>query len=84
MAGSKDIALLDFSAWTLVIIDGGSAGDHTVTGIAPGDQIVEVVNGTDDVVLTGEFTVTAANTINNTGGTATTGDKLYVRYVDKT
>ena len=32
--------------------------------------------------LTSEFTVSAANTINNTGGTATTSDDLVVTYWD--
>lgn len=32
--------------------------------------------------LTSEFTITAANTINNAGGTATTGDILFVTWED--
>ena len=75
----------------MAVVAGGAAGDHTVTGIATDDQIVEVMYfagaGTDvtDVAdLTSEFSISAANTINNTGGTATTGGKLIVRYIDKT
>lgn len=73
------------------VIAGGAAGDHTVTGIAAGDELVLVAQldvnaGTvvDIVALTGEFTVTGADTINNVGGTNTTGDKLLVLYLDLT
>lgn len=76
------------SAIKTAVIAGGSAGDLTVTGIATTDRLVSVVrlnrdstaaNITADA-LTTEFTITAANTINNTGGTATTGDALIVTY----
>lgn len=70
---------------------GAAAGNVTVTGIATGDKLVSVLRmigaGTDvtDVSdLTSEFTVTAANTINNTGGTATSGSRLVVLYLDLT
>lgn len=61
---------------------GGAAGDITVTGIAVGDQLISVVNLTDGTDVTSEFSITAADTINNTGGTATTGDVLLVLYND--
>ena len=67
--------------------NGGSAGNITVTGIATTDVLEAVLyypisTGTVTSVsdLTSEFSITAANTINNTGGTATTGGKLEVRY----
>lgn len=73
------------------VIAGGSAGAHTVTGIATEDTLLAVhrvdLDGTaanidyDD--LTSEFSISAANTIDNTGGTDTTGDKLAVIYRDK-
>lgn len=70
---------------------GAAAGNVTVTGIATGDKLVSVLRligaGTDvtDVTdLTSEFSITAANTINNTGGTATSGSKLVVLYLDLT
>lgn len=73
-------------------IAGGAAGAHTVTGIATGDELVLVarldLDGTaanidlDD--LTSEFTISAADTINNAAGTDTTGDKLLVLYLDLT
>ncbi len=73
------------------VIDGGAAGAHTVTGIAVGDELVSVVQYdidtgavVDVVSLTSEFSITAADTINNTGGTVTTGDKLVVTYLDLT
>ena len=72
------------------IIAGGAAGDHTVSGIATGDNLVAVLHvdftdasetGTD---ITGEFTISAADTINNTGGTDSTGGFLVVVYEDRT
>lgn len=58
-------------------VAGGAAGNLTVVGgITTADRIISVTatvlttGVTTD--LTSEFTITAANTINNTGGTATT------------
>ena len=66
-----------------------SAGNHTVTGIATEDRIVAVqlLTTTASIAthadLTAEFTITAANTINNTGGTNTgTGNTLLVWWED--
>jgi hypothetical protein len=67
-------------------IAGGAAGNFTVTGIAATDTLVSVIqiDATDVsetvAVLTAEFAVTAANTINNADGTATTGSRLLVTY----
>lgn len=69
------------------IIAGGAAGNHTVTGIATGDTLVSVLHVDftdasetgDDV--TAEFTISAADTINNMGGTDTTGGFLVVTYL---
>lgn len=86
------MAKTHFSGLPLVftVIDGGAAGNHTVTGIAVGDELLGVVHITGDgTQLTGgedllsEFTITAANTINNTGGTATTNGILLILYNDK-
>jgi hypothetical protein len=69
---------------------GAAAGDHTITGIATADTLVSVIYlnfaGTVAVVgnLTAEFTITAADTINNAGGTDTTGGVLIVTYRDAT
>jgi hypothetical protein len=91
MAGDRAISLFDFTRFKTAVAAGGSAGDHTVTGIAPGDQLVEVIYfagaGTDvtDVAdLSDEFTIADDDTINNAEGTDTTGGKLVVRYIDKT
>lgn len=70
-------------------ISGGAAGDHTVTGITTSDILTHVIyfagagsTVTDMIDLTSEFSISAADTINNTGGTATTGGKLLVMYMD--
>lgn len=64
---------------------GGSAGDHTVTGIETDDTLLAVVAAeilTTSIGtvqdLTSEFSVDSANTINNDSGSATTGDLLFV------
>lgn len=75
----------------MAVVAGGAAGNITVTGIATADTLVGVLrmvgagtDVTDATDLTSEFTITAANTINNAGGTATTGSKLVVFYQDNT
>lgn len=92
-ANGKAVAAAD--SINKAIIDGGAAGNHTVTGIKTTDTLVAVLqidvasdtgtSASGDKVqaiadLTSEFTISAANTINNTGGSATTGDKLLVLY----
>lgn len=76
----------------ITVIGGGSAGNHTVTGIRTQDVLKAVVGFTFNEGapntgtardLTSEFTISAANTINNTGGTDTTGGILFVFYDDK-
>jgi hypothetical protein len=70
------------------IVAGAAAGDRTITGIALNDRLISVIriDGTDAsetfADLTAEFTITAANTINNAGGTTTTGSGLIVTYLD--
>lgn len=72
----------------IAVVAGGAAGDHTATGIRPGDQLAAVIqeDGTGETLanLVDEFTITAADTINNTGGTATTADRLIVYYHQQT
>lgn len=72
-----------------VFVNGGAAGNITISGIVAADRILEVtyfpvsggnVTGVQD--LTAEFSITANDTINNTGGTATTDGRLRVRYLD--
>lgn len=75
------------------IVNGGAAGAITVTGIGASDELLSVVrldvasdsgdNATGNKIqaasdLTSEFAVTAADTIDNTGGTNTSGDRLLV------
>lgn len=68
------------------VVAGGAAGDHAVADIAATDELVSVlqIDATDasEVVadLTAEFSVSAADTINNDGGTDTTGGFLVVTY----
>lgn len=70
------------------LVTGGLAGNFTVTGITTGDTLVSVVyfpaagGGAAGlpVNLTSQFTITAANTINNAGGTNTSGGMLDVRW----
>jgi len=79
------------------VVAGGAAGNHTVTGIAVGDALRSVLKldftlaeGAPNVRtwsvadLTSEFTVTATDTINNAGGTDTTGAILVVVFEDLT
>ena len=64
------------------VVAGGAAGDITVTGITTDDDLVGVIEFASGVPTdrTAEFTITATNTINNTGGTSTAGDTLVVTY----
>lgn len=74
----------------LALIKGGSAGSHTLTGITTDDKILSVwaeeFDGDGDIStvsdLTSEFSISAANTISNTGGTATTDALLQVLWAD--
>lgn len=72
------------------LVAGGAAGNLTLTGVAVGDELVFVGRFSTAAAiatltdLTAEFSITATNTINNTGGTATTGDTLMVIWVDRT
>lgn len=71
-------------------VAGGTAGSHTLTGIAVADVLRSVwsarflttglINSVDD--LTSEFSISAANTLSNSGGTNTTGRLLMVVYTD--
>lgn len=71
------------------VADGGSAGNLTVAGIKTRDRLVSVLfadgaggDGVEDIVdLSSEFGITAANTINNTGGTETSGGKVIVTWM---
>jgi hypothetical protein len=67
---------------------GGAAGDITVTGVKVADRLVSVLFAdgagvaVEDIVdLTNEFSITAADTINNTGGTSTAGGSVVVTWL---
>lgn len=85
-------ATIPTGAIKTAVIAGGSAGNLTVTGIKTSDELVGVVRLDRDATaaninlssLLSEFTITATDTINNTGGTATIGDALLIIYVDHT
>lgn len=83
---SKDLLAGGFLKERLV--PGGAAGDFNVPGIATADELVAVweQDGTSGLLTdrTGEFTISAPDTINNGGGTDTTGDTLVVKYLDLT
>jgi hypothetical protein len=71
-----------------MMVIGGVAGDLTLTGVRTTDQIarVEAVEFAAEVpdtvhALTSEFTITADDTINNTGGTDTSDMLLLVTLV---
>ncbi len=86
--GSRDGRMNDVASWLKVTeIAGGAAGNHTLSGIKVGDQLISVFYepGTGaSSLLTSEFSITADDTINNTGGTDTTGGKLFVQWADLT
>lgn len=70
------------------VVAGATAGNLTVAGLKARDRLVSVLFAdgagvaVEDVAdLTGEFTITGANTINNAGGTATTGGKVIVTWL---
>jgi hypothetical protein len=69
------------------VVTGGAAGAITVTGIPATATLLAVIvfvgagtAVTDINELSGEFTVTGVNTIDNTGGTSTSGAKLLVTW----
>ncbi len=73
------------------LIAGGAAGNFTVTGIKTTDtlnMVLQFVGAATTVTtvadLTSEFTISALNTINNTSGTPSTGDKLLVLWTATT
>ena len=89
--GSRNVDIVRGGFLGKAVVAGGAAGNFTVTGIQTADELLLVLHVagagsdvTDIKDLTSEFSITAANTINNTGGTASTGGKLLVLYYDLT
>lgn len=72
-----------------MIINGKAPGNHMVQGISPGNTINKIFFIFFDAIppaiksidLTSEFTITAPNTINNTGGTDTTNGVLVISWI---
>lgn len=66
------------------VVAGGAAGNHTVTGIKTRDSLRSVMfhDGAGAITdVTAEYSISAADTINNTGGTTSAGGKLEVLYI---
>ena len=63
-------------------LDGGAAGNHTVSRIKLNDHLVSVIEVTTATAAlvdrTAEFSILTDGVIDNTGGTDTTGDGLIV------
>lgn len=78
--------LKELAGLQIKIVAGGAAGNLTLTGISTADVLKSVIQFDASVPSlidrTAEFSITAADTINNTGGTNTTGDFLQVIYFD--
>lgn len=72
----------------MALVAGAVAGNVTVTGIATADSLIGVLHlpdgGAIDAMadLTSEFTITAANTINNAAGTSSASGALLIFYQD--
>lgn len=68
------------------VVSGAAAGNVTVTGIKAEDHLVSVLHENSSGVtvenLVDEFSITADDTINNTGGTSSASGKLIVQYYD--
>lgn len=91
MAGERGAHFSKGTATKSFIVKGGAAGNLTVTGIATNDVLKSVVafkpSSASGVIATvlnllSEFEITAANTINNTGGSDTSNYGVIVTYED--
>jgi len=88
--GLKDV-IQQLRGLKVVATEGAAAGNITITGIATEDHLVSVQHLAGDGTqlnggaadLTAEFSITAANTINNTGGTSTANGVVIVTYFDQ-
>lgn len=94
-SGSTDtikVAMVPAGKYDLktTLVAGGSAGAHTVTGIAVGDELAFVGHFSTAASiatladLTSEFSISDTNEIDNTDGTDTSSDQLMVIWVDRT
>jgi hypothetical protein len=83
---SNQWQLIDVGLPRHALVSGGTAGNITVSAIKLGDRLDEVIENSTGtwVDLTNEFSITADSTINNGGGTNTTGKQLMVRWTKLT
>jgi hypothetical protein len=66
---------------TSAVVAGAAAGDLTVAGIKVGDTLISVQRiDAAGANLVDEFTITAADTINNAGGTSTATQTVLVMW----
>lgn len=87
--GLKDI-IQQLRGLKVVATEGATAGNITIAGIATEDHLISVQHLVGDGTqltgaaadLTSEFSISAANTINNTGGTSTANGVVIVTYFD--
>jgi hypothetical protein len=85
--GSRGGKLATVSTWLKqTLVAGDTAGDHTVTGIAVGDEIISVMHNTAGTLadVTDEFSITDDDTVSNLGGTDTSSDQLLILWADLT
>jgi hypothetical protein len=88
--GRQIVDFLNFSGerTQVTIIAGGSAGSHAVPGLEFQDRPIALwmQDSTSGVItdLTSEIAGWGSNTINNSGGTDSTGNTLIVHWGDRT
>jgi len=71
--------MADNQSLTSRLVAGAAAGNLTVTGIKKGDNLIIVQDlGVASANIASQFTVTADDTINNTGGTSTATHNVLV------
>jgi len=85
--GNPTVAPVGKVTTTNLTVVGGAAGNLTVAGILTTDTLKSVVSiddtthaATDLMTGANPMTITATNTINNTGGTASTGGHVVVTW----
>lgn len=78
--GDELVGVVALTGTGQALIAGAVAGDLVVTGITTNDELIGVIDITTPGDMTSEFSITAANTINNTGGTSTAATNLIVTW----
>lgn len=90
-ANETRIIALEGHVSHLNVIAGGSAGNHTLTGVAVGDELSGVLyaataDGKVSTItdLSSEFTILDDDVVENAGHTDTTSGYLIIGWIDKT